>query len=688
MKLNRLIIAVMLIFTLFACKDKGVVSCYLTVARPPMEAINAYTKSLSSLEARDGDEFVLTAKATIYTEDGNEIKESQATFSDGAEEVTLLFTDLTPANSVYAEIQVGINHGGVKFQRLYGGCSDFFNIEDGKTIPVSICATKDEDYSFDYTCADVTIGQNQVTYGENSKKLINLSSSNMNVDSYDLSTISFGIKGNDEEVRIGAALCYGEKFYAVANTNRTIYLVRCDKSSVIHSNSNGVTFESSDVISLGEHRLSSNVENYRILDMRVRGGFLCLEIEVHDDKNKKQCPYYCYIDLKYNSWTSSDLVKEIGEYSSDGRNEHTVYDYLFPLTVGDKNYHTNYQVLWNSNANTLSFRSMQQDNTGGSSLQEKFKVTINSLPTTDCRIECSRPLYIQDQGDLLFFANNYCVRIKDLSITRDQSVSATQIIDLTSGDNNYFKGVGLENAKNHTGTNDTDPWYYDFGGICCYKDVNKLYAIYINYGVFIFDIEDKDGPPKFLDSYIMFNLTEAYYKAKKLYLFEHVGYRLHKDLNKSNADPVDSLLIQHTINTLNINNLKNGKMPTPMFLFMRDSTSGKLSIAVGAISSGSSWGGVFKFTPTTENGSEISNVKLKNKTYIGSEEDGSKTEKEEKDIMLTRNNPTEGQSNQGYMGIFNNPDSLNGKYIYWGFSITYSDWDNSETIYTDCYQGS
>lgn len=568
-------IAVLSLITVFsACQGGTGAHFYLTVSRPPQSIVDGYSKNLSSVKTRGSE---LEVRAVIYSEAGVQRATGEAIFEDGKNEVKLLIDNINEEKSVYAYIEIGFNEGG-SFSSIYSGCSDLFDISKGQTIPVTIIAKSNDVYSFVMKYGKYFDDDKQ--YGDEHRYLISVKKSgqDFSVDSKDLSRIIFSF--GDKPLTFLKGFIVGDKFYGLGidEDARSNVLFVVNASSLDEENvsiDSAVTLEEHSVVAVPGVTNSATLK-----DMRISDGYLVIETNSKEDKSGVNWPCAYFLDLRNNRNNRNNLNNEDNFIKIEGKSSNysatptymPVFNYAFPIPVNGDTYIGLYDGSSNKNPSITIMKKVTSTASGVTSdkpgYEKSHVLNITQNYDNNSFARTSKILHCFDKGDLLLFGANYTARIKDIATVcasdQDQPVNASAFLTLASSpkvpDEDYFQTKGLVNGL-------TDNSGYDFTALCGYKENNKYYAFYKEYGLFVFDINAKDSAPVFEESYLMFNLANAYVHGKKAIMFEEI-YFIEQDLTV--APPKNSEMYAmeyYSLNLINPKKWKNGKVSAPSFVY-------------------------------------------------------------------------------------------------------------------------
>lgn len=653
-------IAVLSLITVFsACQGGTGAHFYLTVSRPPQSIVDGYSKNLSSVKTRGSE---LEVRAVIYSEAGVQRATGEAIFEDGKNEVKLLIDNVNEEKSVYAYIEIGFNEGG-SFSSIYSGCSDLFDISKGQTIPVTIIAKENDVYSFVMKYSKYSDDGKE--YGLEFPYLISVKKSgqDFSVDSKDLSMIKFYF--NSRELDILRGFIVGNKFYGLGKELKSNILFVVDASSLDNDRVNieyGVTLEEHSRVAGGAVPNSASLK-----DMRISDGYLVIEANYKEDRSGINWPCAYFLDLKRRDLDNieGNFIKIEGQSSIYSSADMPVFNYAFPIPVNGDTYIGLYDGSSNENPSITIMEKVSTVSSDGTSgkpvyeLSHVLNITQNYKNNTFART--SKILHCFDKGDLLLFGANYTARIKDIATVcasdKDQTVTASAFLTLahpkTLGED-YFQTKGLVNGL-------TDNSGYDFTALCGYKENNKYYAFYKEYGLFVFDINAKDSAPVFEESYLMFNLANAYVHGKKAIMFEEI-YFIAQD---SSGEATKFYAMEdYSLNLINPKKWKNGKISAPSFVYYPMVSGARLDII------------------EYNNKLNVDNytVQLKGEYQLGPTTD--ETRSDEWVINLTKADSPDYSFSATHS--WTKPISIDNMLIY-TMQSSYDGWDDSESVATGWY---
>ena len=662
-------IAVLSLITVFsACQGGTGAHFYLTVSRPPQSIVDGYSKNLSSVKTRGSE---LEVRAVIYSEAGVQRATGEAIFEDGKNEVKLLIDNINEEKSVYAYIEIGFNEGD-SFSSIYSGCSDLFDISKGQTIPVTIIAKTNDVYSFVMKYRKYF--NSDKVYGDEHRYLISVKKSgqDFSVDSKDLSTIIFSF--GDKQLTFLKGFIVGNKFYGLGidKDAKSNILFVADASSLDNERvivDYGVTLEEHSAVA------GSTVQNSATLkDMRISDGYLVIEANYTktSDSSNYPCAYFLDLSIRDLDNIENNFIKIEGKSSvyGDTPTEMPVFNYAFPIPVNDDTYIGLYDGSNNKQPSITIMKKTTSTVPGATgaisakpSYEKSHVLKIIQDYENNSFAQTSKILHCFDKGDLLLFGANYTARIKNIATVcaskQEQSVNASAFLTLTSSPKipgeDYFQTKGLVNGL-------TDSDGYDFTALCGYKENNKYYAFYKEYGLFVFDINAKDSAPVFEESYLMFNLANAYVHGKKAIMFEEI-YFIPQDDASGEATKFYAMK-DYSLNLINPKKWKNGKVSAPSFVYY---PMGSASLDIIEYNNKLN---VDNYT-----------VQLKGEYKLGSTTDETKSDKWE--IRLTKADSPDYSFFATHS--WTEPRSYENMLIY-TMQSSYDGWDDSESVATGWYE--
>ena len=524
---------------LFSCSGKSL-NFSVIVSSPPEYHFKNGGVSLHE-NGREGDALVYLVKATLFSSANDvAIKTSEVSCEVGKDAI-ISFSGLSEATNVYAYIEVGFENGA-EFKLLYSGCSDLFDIKNGATQKIAIVAVQNNSFGFYYKDKDDS-RKFKVLTGNNSRNAtfndINLSDKKVKF------TTTITTNAGKEERELSLDLFKGtvvdNYFYGVCVADKATQAMMSSLTEpryyfckiALDSLDNEIQLNAGEFGGLEIHEFIKMNET----PVRVDIGDVLL------------CQNYAYFRLTYNELDGNNVP--IGEYpvvyvcdlsantNEDGLkiinfNGHNpewtrgyeLKDYSFPISDGENLYLATYAF----SDSEISLLFYIAPSSGATSTAE-MPLTINT-PKVDSNKISNRPLHLLTKENLVLFAGPFWA-----TINKEELFSNLASGNVGSTQQNCGQFIGDELFEKE-GLNKSSDKPYDFSALVGYKVGDRYYALYKDYGLFLFDGLNS-GNINLVKKYLILDLHYGYIRSNVLYAFstnktdkdETALYSFKKDLN-------------------------------------------------------------------------------------------------------------------------------------------------------------
>lgn len=524
---------------LFSCSGKSL-NFSVIVSSPPEYHFKNGGVSLHE-NGREGDALVYLVKATLFSSANDvAIKTSEVSCEVGKDAI-ISFSGLSEATNVYAYIEVGFENGA-EFKLLYSGCSDLFDIKNGATQKIAIVAVQNNSFGFYYKDKDDS-RKFKVLTGNNSRNAtfndINLSDKKVKF------TTTITTKAGKEDKELSLDLFKGtvvdNYFYGVC---------------VADEKTQGMMYSSTEPRYYFCKIALDSLDNEMQLNAGEFGG-----LEIHEFIKWKGfpvrvdigdvlfCQNYAYFRLTYNELDDNNvpigeypvvyvcdlsanankdglkIINFNGNYGSKWTGGYELKDYSFPISNGENLYLATYEFS-NKGISLLFYIAPSS----GATSTEKMPLTINRSEFGSNKISSNRPLHLLTKENLVLFAGPFWA-----TINKEELFSNLANGNVGSTQQNCGQFISDELFEKE-GLNKSIDKVYDFSALVGYKVGDRYYALYKDYGLFLFDGLNS-GNINLVKKYLILDLHYGYIRSNVLYAFstnkndETALYSFKKDLN-------------------------------------------------------------------------------------------------------------------------------------------------------------
>ena len=343
MKITKFL-TLLFICAIFSCNHLATANFTLVVAPPPAYILDKATKKLSDNEGVTSLPFVV--KASIRTWANNkEIAKAEVT-AEADSSATINFKDIEAQNDLYAFIEIGYQHPRdintgeqAKFEPIYSGCSDLFDVANGETKNVSIVAVKNDRFGFSYNGSywgadDIPIWFKYVK-NVNGRTLqfddIVLSNGEVN----DNAKVKINNSTISKDAPIVKSLLINNDVYGICTSDNICYLFKVALSeleNVAKSDGEKKITNTSIFLKLEPDNIVSNPNNYGISNFYQFGNYLCAYVcySISDSTQPEQAASLYILDLSDTSDNKSLIVVHPMDYEN-GTLSDEVGAYSFPF---------------------------------------------------------------------------------------------------------------------------------------------------------------------------------------------------------------------------------------------------------------------------------------------------------------------------------------------------------------------